>query len=69
MRYAPILVLSALICGCAEKTYYACRDGGNSREFCSGLADAPTGGVLAKPGPVVAVVAGMQTASLETPRH
>jgi hypothetical protein len=65
MKTLTIIMLSFAVCGCAtSKTYYACRDGGGTREYCSSYAGTPSGNVLTSPGPVLASDGAMQTAAV-----
>ena len=64
MKTLTIMMLSFVACGCASKTYYACRDGGGTREFCASYADAPAGNVLTSQAAVLADQGGAQTATV-----
>jgi hypothetical protein len=46
VRLAAIVLLGLVLSGCATKTYYACRDSGSSREFCSGYSGVANGRAL-----------------------
>ncbi len=64
MKTLAIIMLSFVACGCASKTYYACRDGGGTREFCSSYGDTPAGNVLTPQQTVLADQGGAQTATV-----
>lgn len=41
MKVAAALLLSIILTACATQSYYACREDGRSREFCTGLPGSP----------------------------